>query len=117
VGFKLGHFMRSAEGLMKAVFWTDKEVFIYAFSPRMSESEEDDDVQIKKNRKKVILEEMDDFEIEKIFDFGVSLDYKDDYNDTPELLLLLDKNGVMRLLKGKTYGTKYAPYIAYINDD
>jgi hypothetical protein len=43
VGFKLGHFMRSDEGLMKAVFWTETQVFVYAFAPRKTESDEEDE--------------------------------------------------------------------------
>jgi hypothetical protein len=57
---------------MKAVFWTKTEVFIYAFAPRMSENEEEEEKQITSNRRKALFRGMEDFEIENIFDFGVS---------------------------------------------
>ncbi len=55
--------------------------------------------------------------ITKIYGLGVNAATFDEYDaDYPELLLVVDDNKVIHLLKGSTYGASFDEYIKYESD-
>lgn len=114
LGFKLGHFIRRDEGIMKAVFWSETKLYIFPFNPRLSESQEEDENAIVNNRDVV---DIDCVSVKRIYGLGVNPKQYTDYDeDFPELLLVVDSDDKICLLKGETYGKAWQLLYSYDND-
>jgi hypothetical protein len=85
VGFKLSHFDNPKARKLKAIIWSESKARNYSFH---SDPEESDNV--KGARTYIKFEDIED-DIKKIYDFGVSQDMAEDYNDeVPEIMIYLD---------------------------
>jgi hypothetical protein len=99
---------------MKAVFWSETEVYRYAFNPRLTTAQESKEKSLKAHRDKIGLGSIS---VKKIYGFGVNSDEFAEYDDDlPELLLLVDEYNVIHILKGTTYGSDFEEHIKYESD-
>ena len=96
---------------MKAVFWSETEMYRHAFNPRFTEDQESSEKAFGRNRDKI---DLGNFNVKKIYGFGVNQAEFSNYNDDyPELLLLVNEDNVIHLLKGTTYGSDFETHIMY----
>ena len=96
---------------MKAVFWSETEVYRHAFNPRFTTGQETKEKALKAHRDKIGLGSIS---VKRIYGFGVNSAEFEEYNDDyPELLLLVDESNVIHVLKGNTYGSEFEEHIKY----
>jgi hypothetical protein len=70
-----------------------------------------------KHRDYVAFVDIEEDEIDTIYDFGVRDCHTDDYDDdAPELILLKDTEGSIHVMKGKAYGREFSKHIIYPYD-
>jgi hypothetical protein len=69
IGFKLAHFIMRDEGILKAAFWSETNLYIHPFNPRKSDSEEEDISAIVNNRENP---EIEGVSVKRIYGIGVN---------------------------------------------